>query len=52
VPSDPTDDTKATAKATYEKSRPSVAYDQQQPGTPSMINAIRRYDFVKRAMEE
>lgn len=51
VPSDPTD-TKPLAQGASDKAKAPAAYDQQQPDTPSMIDAIRRYDFVKRALEE
>lgn len=57
VPSEPTEfhtknvSSSAVKRAPGTATKAPAAYDQP-PGTPSMIDAIRRYDFVKRALEE
>lgn len=52
VPSDPVQpQANVIAKGTCEKPRCPAAYDQQ-PSTPSMYDSIRRYEFVKRVLEE
>ncbi|KAF5829448.1 hypothetical protein DUNSADRAFT_16072 [Dunaliella salina] len=52
VPSDPVQpQAHVAAKGTSEKPRYLPA-DDQKPSTPSMYDSIRRYEFVKRALEE